>query len=335
MNLLLFLSLVISFALSFLAMPFWIKKAKISGLVWEDMNKTDRTKNIAGSGGIVVVLAFSVGVLCYIATRTFLLNEINGVNLEIFALLSVILLLAIMGIVDDLFGWKNKGLSMRTRIFLAIFASIPLIVINAGDSTMNFLFFGIINLGLFYPLFFIPLGIVGAAASYNMLAGYNGLEAGQGIIILGFLSYVAYITGNSWLSVVGLIMIAALAGFWFYNTSPAKVFPGDSLTWAIGALIAGMAILGNFEKIAVFVFIPYILEVGLKVRGKLEKQSFAKPNEDGSLEMPYEKIYGLEHLAIYLLKKIKSGKKAYEKEVVYLIHGFQIFLIILAWIIFL
>ena len=39
-------------------------------------------------------------------------------------------------------------------------------------------------------------------------------------------------------------MVAALLGFYLYNKYPAKVFPGDSMTWAIGALIAGMAILG-------------------------------------------------------------------------------------------
>ena len=190
-------------------------------------------------------------------------------------------------------------------------------------------------MGIFYPLLVIPIGIVGATTTYNFLAGYNGLEAGTGILILSFLSFVAYITGSSWLAVVGLIMVSALIGFWFYNKNPAKVFPGDSLTWAIGALIAGMAILGNLEKIAMFIFIPYVLETVLKLRGGLEKQSFAKPNKDGSLEMPYKKIYGLEHLAIYLLKKFKPSKKVYENDVVYLIHCFQILLIIIAFFVFL
>ena len=135
-------------------------------------------------------------------------------------------------------------------------------------------------------------------------------------------------------TLIGLTMVFALLGFWFYNKYPAKVFPGDSLTWTIGALIAGMAILGSFQKIAIFVFIPYIIETGLKLRGKLEKQSFAKPNKNGSLEMPYKKIYGLEHLAICILKKVKPSKKVYENDVVYLIHGFQIFIIILAFFIF-
>jgi len=327
-------SLVIGFVLTFFTMPFWIKKAKVAGLVWEDMNKYERPKNIAGSGGLVVVISFVVGVLYYIAIRTFVMKDIDGISIKIFSLLSVILLLTIVGIIDDLFGWRNKGLSMRTRIFLAIIASIPLVVINAGASKMSFPFLGAVEFGILYPLLLIPLGVVGATTTYNFLAGFNGLEAGQGIIILGFLSLVAYMTGTAWLAVIGLTMVASLVGFWFYNKNPAKVFPGDSLTWSIGALIAAIAILGDFQKIAIFVFIPYILETGLKLRGGLKKQSFGKPNEDGSLELPYEKIYGLEHAAIAILKKTKPSKKVYEDDVVWLIHGFQILIIIWAYLIF-
>jgi UDP-N-acetylglucosamine--dolichyl-phosphate N-acetylglucosaminephosphotransferase len=316
-------------------MPFWIRKAKGVGLVWEDMNKPGYPKNVAGSGGIIVVMAFVIGVLYYIAVRTFMIKDGNGISLEIFALLSVVLILTFVGIIDDLLGWRNKGLSVRTRIILAFAASIPLVVINAGSSIVDLPIFGVLNLGILYPLVIIPIGIAGATTTYNFLAGFNGLEAGQGVIILSFLSYVAYITGVHWLSLVGLIMVAALIAFLYYNWNPAKVFPGDSLTWTIGALIAGMAILGNFEKIAIFVFIPYILETILKLRGNLKKHSFAKPNKDGSLEMPFKKIYGLEHLSVYLLKKIKPSGKVYENDVVYSIYGFQIFVIILAIILFL
>lgn len=331
-NILLILSFVLSFILTYITMPFWIAKAKRAGLVWRDMNKYKHPKNVAGSGGVVVVMSFIIGVLYYIAIRTFVIKDVNSITIEIFALLTVILILSFIGIIDDFLGWQNKGLSRRTRILLAFIASIPLVVINAGNSSMSIPFLGAVNLGILYPLLLIPIGIAGATTTYNFLAGFNGLEAGQGIIILSFLSFVAYKTGSPWLSLVGLIMVAALIGFWLYNKYPAKVFPGDSITWAIGALIAGMAILGNFEKIAVFIFIPYIIETGLKLRGGFEKHSFGKPNKDGSLERPYKKIYGLEHLSIYLLKKIKPSKKVYEKDVVYSIHAFQIFIILLAFL---
>ena len=202
-------------------------------------------------------------------------------------------------------------------------------VINAGESTMMG-----IELGLFYPLFFIPLGIVGASATFNFLAGYNGLEASQGILILSGLALVSWFTGNNWLGFISLIMVSCLIAFFIFNKYPAKIFPGDILTYSIGALIAVIAILGNIEKIAIFFFIPYILETGLKLRGGLKKYSVAKLNSDGSLDLPYKKFYGLEHIAVYNLKKTKKDKKAYEKDLVLLINGFQVLIIILGLILF-
>ena len=50
--------------------------------------------------------------------------------------------------------------------------------------------------------------------------------------------------------------------------------------------------------------------------------------------MPYKKIYGLEHLAVFILKKIKPNKKVYERDVVFLINGFQILIIIMGFLLF-
>lgn len=332
MEILLFLSVILSGILTILVLPKWIKKCHQVGLLWEDMNKYNHPKNVAASGGIVVIMAFILGVLSYIAIRTFMFGDGNQVTVSIFSLLAVVLILALVGLTDDLLGWKHDGLSKRMRLFLALMASIPLIVINAGDSMINMPFVGLVNLGHIYTFILIPLAIAGAGTTYNFLAGFNGLETGQGIIIISFLSFVSYITGTRWLALIGLVMVASLIGFYKYNKYPAKAFPGDILTYSVGAVIASMAILGNFEKIALFVFIPYILEVILKIRGKLKKQSFGIPHKDNSLEMPYNKIYGLTHLSIFILKRFKE--KVYEKDVVYFIFIIQIIICLLALVIF-
>ena len=334
MNPLILLTIFLSFFIAFLVLPFWIKKCKQVGLLWNDMNKYGHPKNVASSGGIVVVLAFILGVLIYIAIKTFIIGDGAEMSLQVFSLLCVILILSLIGLVDDLLGWVHGGLSVRSRILLAFFAAIPLVVINAGTSTMALPFIGAINWGLWYPLVLVPLGIAGCATTYNFIAGMNGLEASQGMILLSALAYVSYISGSAWLSVVALCMVAALFAFWIFNKYPAKVFPGDIMTYSIGALIAGIAILGNIEKIAIFFFIPYIIEVVLKLRGKLKVHSFGIPQKDRSLEMPRKKVYGLEHLAIKIMKKIKPSKKAYEKEVVYLINGFQILVILIGLLLF-
>ncbi|MEK6845975.1 MAG: glycosyl transferase family 4, partial [Nanoarchaeota archaeon] len=164
----------------------------------------------------------------------------------------------------------------------------------------------------------IPLGIVGASTTFNFLAGYNGLEARQGILLLTALAIASWFTGSSWLAVVLLCMVGALFAFLSFNSYPAKVFPGDVMTYSVGALIAIAAILGNIERFAVFIFIPYILEVFLKLKGRLKMESFALPQPDGSLSLRYPKIYGLEHLAIKIIGRIKG--KVYERDVVLFIN---------------
>jgi len=326
MEMILVIPILLGFFVTLFTLPYWIRGAKRVGLVGEDVHKKTK-KEISEAGGIIVLLGFVLGVLVYIAIKTFILKT-DVTTVQIFALLSTTLLAGIIGFVDDLLGWKI-GLTKLPRILLLFFAAIPLIVINAGESTMMG-----INFGLLYPLVLIPVGILGATVAFNTLEGFNGLGASQGILILSALALVTYLGGTTWLSLIVLCMVASLLAFYIFNKTPAKVFPGDVLTYSVGALIAVVAIIGNIEKIAVFFFIPYIIETGLKLRGKLKKESFAKLNEKGGLELPHEKFYGLEHIAIYLLKKIKKDKEVKEKELVWLINLFQILVIVVGFLLF-
>lgn len=329
-NSILLIPILVSFLITLVLIPDWIKRAKKARLVGKDIQKVSKTE-VAEAGGVTVIAGFTLGVLVYIAVNTFVFGTTNSNLVKIFALMSTILLIAFVAFIDDIAGWKI-GLRRRTRIILVAFAAIPLIAINAGKSSVVFPFLGHVELGLIYPLIFIPIGIIGATTTFNLLAGFNGLEAGQGIILLSAFSIVAFATGTSWLSVIGLCMIVSLLAFLSFNFSPAKVFPGDILTYSVGGLLAAMAILGNFERIAVFLFIPYGIETILKLRGKLVKESFGKINKDGSLGLKYNKIYSLNHLAIYLWSKTRY--KATEVKAVASIWIFQIAIVILGFIIF-
>ncbi len=328
---LLFLPVFASIIITLVFLPAWIRKARQINLVWEDMNQYGHPKNLPGAGGIIVLMAFVLSVLIYVAIKTFILKT-NLTSMETFALLTTTIIAGIIGFVDDILGWVRGGLRKRLRVILVIMAAIPLMVINAGESSINLPILGLVNTGWVYPLILIPIGVAGVTTTYNFLAGFKGLEAGQGIIILTFLSLIAYLTDSSWLALIGLCMVASLIVFYFFNIKAATILPGDALTYSVGALIASMAIIGNFERIAIVVFLPYITEFILKLRGKLKKQSFGIPNKDGSLEMPYDKIYGLTHVSLFILKKLK--KKVYEKDIPRFIFCIQIILCLLALIIF-
>ncbi|KKP91771.1 MAG: UDP-N-acetylglucosamine-dolichyl-phosphateN-acetylglucosaminephosphotransferase [Parcubacteria group bacterium GW2011_GWA1_36_12] len=326
----LFVPLLLSFLVAFFVMPVWIKKANSMGLVWEDMQKNDNSK-AAGSGGIVVLLAFIAGIFFFVAYRVFLFKDTSFI-VELLSVLLVVVFASGVGLIDDLIGWKRGGLGKLSRLSLLLLAAVPLVAINAGRDLVAIPFIGQVSLGLLYPLFFIPLGVVGATATYNFLAGCNGLEAGQGILILTAMALVAYFTGYSWISVVALCMVFALMAFLIFNFYPAKVFPGDSLTYAAGSLIAALAIVGNFERVTLFFFVPYILETLLKSRGRLKKYSFGKIMPDGSLDLHYSGLYSLNHVAIALMKKM--GVKATERRVVICIWLFQLVIIVLGFVIF-
>lgn len=314
-------SIFVSFCITVLTLPYWIRRAKNAKLAGPDIHKKERPL-VAELGGLCVVGGFLISLLFFIATKTFVYKWPENL-LYLFATIAAVLIATIIGFVDDILGWKI-GLRARYKVALTFFISLPIAVINAGQSAMNIPFIGFVDFGILYPLLLVPLGIIGAANGFNMIAGYNGLEAGQGIIILTALTIMAYAEGNTYAALIGSCMVSALLAFYIFNKYPSKIFPGDTLTYPVGAVIAIVAILGDVEKYAIILFIPYFIELVLKARGNLIKESFAVVKDDGTLENKYEKWYGIEHVAVDVLRKWNG--KATEQSVVYAIYTFQLFL---------
>jgi UDP-N-acetylglucosamine--dolichyl-phosphate N-acetylglucosaminephosphotransferase len=324
------LILLFSFFLSLFLTKRWIRSANEAKLLGKDMNKYE-APSVSRSGGLVVALVICFSLLIYIFFKTFSLVGIPSRNVvEAFAISATILLAGFIGFVDDVLGWK-EGLTQIQKVLFTVPIALPLTVINAGQSIMQLPFLGNVDLGMFYPLLFVPLGVIGSTNGFNLLAGYNGLEASMGLVIFAVFGVTGLSVGRLWIALIAFIVCASLLAFLVFNWYPAKVFPGNSFTYSIGALIATLAILGNMERIAVWLFIPYFLEILLYFRARFidrmgDVQAFAKPNKDNSLEMPYEKIYDTTHFAIWVLKKLKD--KVYERDVVLFLIAVQILIAI-------
>ncbi len=315
-DVLIFICVLASFSVTLLLVPKWIKKAENMGLLGRDMNKPGKPQ-VPEAGGVSIIAGVVLGLLLYIFLYTFYFKSDFGL-IEIFAVLVTLLMAGFVGFIDDILGWKI-GMRQRTKIISTLPIAIPLAVVNAGHSTMVLPLLGTADLGFLFPLLVVPLGIVGAINGYNMLAGYNGLETGMGIIILSTLGFIAWQSGAGWIAMLSLIMVSSLLAFLFFNRVPSRVFPGDSLTYSVGAMIACIAIIGNMEKFVLLLFIPYFFDALMFIRfrfidkaGKIE--AFARVNRDGSLELPYKKVYDFTHLMLLVVKSIK--KKCYEKDLV-------------------
>jgi len=328
--------LAVSFFITLFLTKTWIRSAKSAKLLGKDLNKHEKPL-IPEAGGIAVALAVCFSLQIYIFLKTFrLLGTPETHIVEAFAISATVLLAGFIGFTDDILGWK-RGLTQFRKVLLTIPIALPLMVINAGHSKMNIPFFGMVDFGLIYPLLLVPVGVIGATNGFNLLAGYNGLEAGMGLIIFTTFGVAGLIVEKYWISLIAFIVSASLLAFLYFNWYPAKIFPGDSLTYSIGSLIAVIAILGDMERLAVWLFLLYFVEGLLYFRARAidkvgDVQAFGIPNQDGSLKMPYEKIYDTTHFAIWFLKKVKE--KVYERDVVRFLLFVQ-FLIALSGIVLL
>lgn len=311
---LLFASFAVSFLVTLVITPRWIAVAYRIKLTGKDMNNY-KNPEIAEMGGLTVNAGFIAGILVYIAITSFYLNQ-NPELIYILAAIATCLIIMVVGMLDDILGWKI-GLRKWQKPMLTSIAALPMMAVNAGEHEMVLPLLGPVDLGIAYPLLVIPLAITGAANGFNMLAGFAGLEAGMGVILLLTLGFVAWMTGSGWVAILALCMVSALIAFLRYNWHPARIFPGDTLTYTVGALIAVIAILGNMEKVALFLFTLYFIELVIKARTRFRGECYGVPDERGFLSPP-KKIESLTHFVM--------RTKLREPQVVLLLFALQFFI---------
>ena len=322
-----FICSIISFMLVYKLMPWLIRYLKRINLTVQDQNKKGKPL-VPISGGLAVLGGLLAGLMTYIFIQTFYYDNPESA-LYVFAGLTTISILTLVGFIDDLLIDKSKksssGLKQWQKPLLTLAAAVPLMVVGAGTTTMAVPFLGEINFGLIYPLILIPIGVVGAANMVNMLAGFNGLESGLGLIYMGMLGIYAYVEQSYIGALFALIAFASLLAFHLYNKYPAKILPGDSLTYLLGGSLACIAILGNLEKAAIICSIPFFIEFILKSKTKFKAHSFGYFKKD-KVHSLYKKVYSIPHLFT------KTGRYT-EKQVVYFILLIELFFSSLIWII--
>lgn len=328
--------IVFSFVLSLLTSLFLTRNLipffQRNNIIALDLHKKDRPR-IANSGGIPVSLSLMLGLMFFIAVQTFVLG-ITEQMIYLFASILTILLITIIGFFDDLnrnelvTGKRiiRMGLKQWEKLLLTIPAAIPLVVVSAGVTTMVLPLIGPVNFGIIYPLFLIPLGVVATANVINLLGGFNGSEAGMGIVYCLFLGLHAFLNGEMVSATIFLSTTGALIGFLIFNWYPAKILSGDSLTYCLGAVVASGVIVGNMERAGIIILMPFIIEFLLKLRSKFKASCLGKLRKDGKLDSPYgNKIYSWTHI-IMKLGKLTERKVTIILILIQVIFGLLLFL---------
>ncbi|MBD3387508.1 MAG: glycosyl transferase family 4 [Candidatus Altiarchaeales archaeon] len=285
--------LAASFAATYMMVPWLIPRLLKAGIKGRDMNKEGDVV-VPEMGGFAIIGGFVVGVLLAIALTTFNLVDV-GMDLSlVLASLSTILIMALIGVIDDLFLMTQK-----VKALLPVFAALPLVAVKAGVTSMEFPLVGVVDFGILYPLLLVPIAITGAANATNMLAGFNGLEAGLGAIMCLTVGSIGWYFGRVEAVVLSLAMLGALFAFLSYNWYPAKILIGDIGTLSIGAVVASSVIVGNLESVGIILMMPFFAELFLKARSGFQADSWCEV-KDGKLfcEKKSER-YGWGRLLMY------------------------------------
>ena len=218
--------LATAFCLTSFAMPVIIRKMKAAGIVGHDVNKPGRPE-VAEMGGLGIVMGVVGALLLAMAMNTFFGYSLNLD--EIMAAMLTMVIIALIGIFDDLFDMRKD-----VKTLLPMVAALPLVALAAaGSTTVSIPFIGSFDFGIFYSIVLIPLGVTVAANLTNMLAGFNGMEAGMGSVIFACVALLAVANGSTEAGLIAAAMLGALIAFLRFNAYPAKVFIGD-----IGTLLA-------------------------------------------------------------------------------------------------
>lgn len=276
---------LLSFLTTRISMPIIINKLEKAEIVGTDLHKSWKPI-VAEMGGFGILFGFIVGIFSGIYLHDLLTFPLSIV-------LIVILLVGIIGIVDDLLI-----LSSKEKLFLLFLAGIPLIWAAPP------------NVGILY-LISMPIAISIGSNLTNMLAGLNGIESGLGIIALTSLTISCIILGKYDVTIISMSMLGALIVFLYYNKYPASIFPGDTGTLIIGATIVSIAFIGRVKLIAFIVLMPNIIDAILKFysAGVMERQQFSPTNvnDEGKLVRPEQ---GFKSLIRFVLRKPISEKDA-------------------------
>lgn len=237
-------------------------------------------------GGVVIVLAT---VIAY-----FVAHLLTGFAPSASGLLLLFLFVgtAVVGFLDDfikIFRRRNLGLRSRAKfigqtlvaVIFGVVALSDMLVDDRGRApASNHLSF-LRDFGWELPTLVVLLVIwflvTGFSNAVNLTDGLDGLATGACALV-----FAAYTVVTIWqfnqscgrsvvdkcyvvrdpidLAVIAACITGALVGFLWWNASPARIFMGDTGSLALGAALAGFAILSRTELLLIILGGLFVIE---------------------------------------------------------------------------
>lgn len=217
-------------------------------------------------GGALIVLTV---LFCVLLSRIFsyygfidhsLLNR-KETYIPIFTLISC----ALLGGVDDWFNMKGlwkKGIPVAPKFLAQLLLSLFgawWFYMKLGYTGISLPYFGFIELGLFYIVFFVFVFLASGNA-VNFTDGLDGLAGGLLIMSYMVFGVIAFSQGLLLLATYCGVIVGALTAFLWFNINPAQFFMGDLGSLPLGAGLGVIALLTDSVAPLILTSVVYIME---------------------------------------------------------------------------
>ncbi len=185
-------------------------------------------------GGVAIVVSFLLA-----------LPVLGGLDLlnhsAMYGLFGSSLLVAVIGFADDhghiAASWRLLGHFIAAGWALFWFNGLP--SIELFGVVIDLGWFGNI-LALVYLVWMLNL--------YNFMDGIDGLASAEAISVCLGMCLVYWLSGNTELIWAPLVLAAAVAGFFWWNFPPARIFMGDAGSGFLGIVLGGLALQGAWSN---------------------------------------------------------------------------------------
>lgn len=273
----------IAAAITLFGMPLFIRFLRTRGIgqpIRDDGPQAHLAK--AGTptmGGVVMMVAFAVA---YLLARTlgWVLGRsgplLTGTGL---ALMFLVLGGAVVGGMDDLIKVRHArslGLNPRSKMIgqlsVAFLFAVYMVWSKQVKTTLSItrhnstgLDLGVVGWVLL-ALFFI----IGFSNAVNLTDGLDGLASGAGVFafsaftIIGFWQFrhqgVYQVPNALDAATIATALVGSCVGFLWWNAAPARIFMGDVGSLALGAGLAGLALVTNTHLLLPLVGGLFVME---------------------------------------------------------------------------
>jgi phospho-N-acetylmuramoyl-pentapeptide-transferase len=252
-------ALVAAFALGRPLIVF-LRSVSAKQIAYEDAPKTHQDKTGTPTMGGMLFLLGPLAAL------------IAAPSLTTAALVALTVACAAIGFADDYMAirvGRNRGMRARTKLLLTAVAAAGFVwLMLATQPASSLAIFGLGDVPVAVFVLLSVCAIVATTHAVNLTDGLDGLAGGTVIPPLAVVAYVAFTRGQSDTGVFELAMIGSVLAFLAYNLHPAKIFMGDTGSLALGAALAGGAIVTGMQLVLILiggVFAAEALSVILQV----------------------------------------------------------------------